>query len=69
MTVYHYRRRRALVTFYFGGDATWGGGSESPEAVQAVSARAYRDLNRTLRGIGKVEDELVDDRKKAMGLS
>lgn len=63
------RRRRSLVTFYFGSDATWGEGCETPEAVQAVSARAYRDLNRTLRGIGKVDAERVIDMKKAMGRS
>ena len=45
-------RLASLTAFYFGtrvaADPT------SPEAITSVSKRAYRDLSRTLHGIGKI---------------
>ncbi|KAA8720541.1 hypothetical protein [Corynebacterium flavescens] len=50
----------SLVTFYFGSKAL--GDPSSDGVVKVAARRAYRDLNRTLRGIGthKDRDHLVN---------
>ena len=54
-------RRRSLVAFYFGADVT--ADLTSSEAIRTVSKRAYRDLSRTLHGIGSHPDKttLLED--------
>lgn len=50
----------SLVTFYFGSKAL--GDPSSDDVIEVAAKRAYRDLNRTLRGMGTHKDrnQLVD---------
>lgn len=50
----HDDQRRSLIAFYFGSTAAARDDATDEETIRTVSFRAYRDLNRTLHGVGKI---------------
>ena len=57
------RQRRSLIAFYFGGAVARDPNLDTDDAVILVSKRAYRDVNRTIHGMGSLKDadELRDE--------
>lgn len=60
-------RHRNLLAFYFGTQVALY--PTSPKAIERISNRAYRDLSRTLHGIGShpEKDALLDDAHVSLG--
>lgn len=57
------RQRRSLIAFYFGGTVARDPDLSTDRAVTVVSMRAYRDVSRTIHGMGSLDGaaELRDE--------